>query len=76
MRLLICHCVGENFFTIEEVNQRISAFDFLDTKPSEIDLSLCKRENSKIKQFASQMMALCREFALIIGDKIPESDIS
>ena len=30
--------------------------------------------DSKIRQSASQMMALCREFALIIGDKIPESE--
>ena len=41
MRLLICHCVGKKFFTIEELNERIAAFVFLDNKPSEIDSSLC-----------------------------------
>ena len=74
MRLLICHCVGEKFFTIEELNERIAAFDFLENKPSEIDSSLCRLNDSKIRQSASQMMALCREFALIIGNKIPESE--
>lgn len=61
-------------FTIEEFNERITAFDFLGTKPTDIDLGLCKRDDSKIKQSASQMMALCHEFALIIDDKIPESE--
>ena len=74
MRLLICHCVGEMFFKIEDLNERIAAFDFLANKPSEIDISLCRRNDSKIKQSASQMMSLCREFALIIGDKIPENE--
>lgn len=74
MGLLLNYCVGEKFFTIEELNERIATFDFLDNKPSEIDSNLCKRSDSKVKQSASQMMALCREFALIIGDKIPEND--
>ena len=69
MGLLLNYCVGEKFFTIEELNERIATFDFLDNKPSEIDSNLCKRSDSKVKQSASQMMALCREFALIIGDR-------
>ena len=74
MRLLICHCIANTYYTIEELNRRITAFDFLDNKPSDIDSNLCRRNDSKVKQSASQMMALCREFALIIGDKIPENE--
>ena len=74
MKLLLCHCVSQKYFTIEELNERITAFDFLDNKPSEIDSNICRRGDSKIKQSASQMMALCREFALIIGDKVPEGE--
>ena len=73
MKLLIFHCVDKKFFTIEELNERNTAFDFLGIKPIVIDVNLCKCDDSKIKQSALQMMSLCREFALIIGDKIPES---
>ena len=46
MKLLLCHCVGKKYFTIEELNVRIAAFDFLDNKPSEIDSSVCRRTDS------------------------------
>ena len=62
MKLLLCHCVGEKFFT---------TFDFLNNKPSQIDSNVGRRDDFKIKQSASQMMALSREFAIIIGDKYP-----
>ena len=74
MGLFLCHCAGEKFSTIEELNERIATFDFFANKPSEIDSRLCRRNDSKVKQSASQMMTLCREFTLIIGDKVPESE--
>lgn len=73
MSLLICHCVRNKFFSVEELNGRIHAFDYLNDRPISIDLNICCSE-SKVKQSASQMMALSREFAMLIGDKIPESD--
>lgn len=73
MTLLLCHCIDSKFFTIEELNERILAFDFFNKKPTKIDPKIC-HSGSKVKQSASQMMALSREFALLIGDKIPEDD--
>ena len=73
MTLLLCHCVNNKLFTIDELNERIGAFEFLNNRLSEIDRKLCHSE-SKVRQSASQMMALCHEFGLIIGDKVPEND--
>ena len=47
--------------------------DFIYDKPSLLDTNLC-RSTMKIRQSASQMMALCRYFPLLIADKIPEDD--
>ena len=74
MKLLLCHCVHERFFTIEEMNRRIGAFDFLQNKPSDIDPNVCKQAQSKLRQSASQMMTLCRVLPLIVGDKVPADD--
>lgn len=74
MKLLLTHCVQEGFFTLEELNERICAFDFLKNKPSEIDSNLCRHAQSKLRQSASQMMTLCLELPLILGDKVPEDD--
>ena len=73
LSLLLNYCVHEKFFTLEELNQRIGATDFLNTKPCLIDPNICRTE-SKVKQSASQMMTLCREFPLLIADNIPEND--
>lgn len=70
---LLNYCVHEKFIKLEELNQRIISTDFLNNKPCLIDPNICHTE-SKVKQSASQMMALCREFPLLIADKIPESD--
>lgn len=42
-------------------------------KPTLLDTNLCKG-TQKIRQSASQVMALSRYLPLIIGDKIPEDD--
>lgn len=73
MALLLTHCVNQKYFTISELNHRINGFDFIHSKPIEVDSRVCTGE-LKVKQSASQMMALVREFALLIGDKIPEND--
>ena len=40
MKLLLCHCVGEKFFT---------TFDFLNNKPSQIDSNVGRRDDFKNK---------------------------
>ena len=73
MQLLLCYCVRKKYFTVEELNSRIHAFDFLHNTSSDIDSKICSTK-SKIKQSASQMMSLSRTFPLLIGDKIPDED--
>lgn len=73
MKLLIIHCVQEKYFSVEFLNDRIQRFDFESNKPSLLDVKLCK-SMGKIRQSASQMMMLSRNFPLLIGDKIPEDD--
>ncbi len=58
MKLLLFHCVGEKFFTIDELNEQMAAFDFCTNKPSEIDANLFRRSDSKLRQSASQMMTV------------------
>ena len=53
------------------VRSFFTTFEFLNNKPSQIDSNVGRRVDFKIKQSASQMMALSREFAIIIGDKYP-----
>lgn len=74
LRLLICHCVQQKYFTINVLNERISTYDFGNYKPTLIDVRLTSTPSAKIQQSASQMMALTREFTLLIGDKVPEDD--
>ena len=70
LKLLIGHCVQAKYFTI---NERIKAYDFGSNNPSQIDVRIVNSP-IKIRQSASQMMTLTREFPLLIGDRIPQTD--
>lgn len=74
LKLLICHCVQKKYFTIDFLNERIRTYDFGNNKPIPIDVRITKVPSVKIRQSVSQMMALTREFTLLIGDKVPEDD--
>ena len=74
LKLLICHCVHEKYFTIKVLNERINAYDFGSNTPTQIDVHLITTPSAKIRQSASQMMMLAREFPLLVGDRIPQDD--
>lgn len=74
LKLLIQHCVCSKYFTIDLLNQRITAYDFVRTKPSLIDTRIISNPSMKIRQSASQMMHLSREFPMLVGDLIPTDD--
>ena len=74
LKLLIRHCLQKAYFTIAELNQRIEAYDFGGNVPTNIDPKLANNPNVKIRQSASQIMALSREFPFLIADKIPQHD--
>ena len=74
LKLLITHFIQiKKYFTIDFLNDRIDRFDFTFDKPSLFDGNLC-RTSHKIRQSASQMMALSRHFPLLIGDIVPQDD--
>ena len=74
MKLLMCHCVRLKYFTINELNARVDKYGFTNNKPRHIDPAIVRNPESKIRQSASQMMALSQQLPLLIGDKIPEDD--
>ena len=74
MKLLLCHCVNLKYFTINELNARIDTYGFTDNKPRHIDPVVIRNKDAKIRQAASQMMSLCQQLPLLIGDRIPVDD--
>ena len=74
MKLLLVHCVNAKYFTIDLLNSRLTHFDFMNKKPSLFDPKVLKSDRGKIRQLASQMIVLTREFSILIGDKIPNNN--
>ena len=74
LKLLLQHCVSCKYFTIDELNERIERTSFAKNKPRLIDPSAVASE-TKIRQSASQMMALSQHIPLLIADKIPLEDL-
>ena len=75
LKLLIHHCVGRRYFTVNDLNDRLSRYDFeSQCKPTSVDQSIGRNPEASMHQSAEQMMALVQHLPLIIGDKIPESD--
>ena len=68
--IFFSHCSINGYFTIEELNSRIQ--NFIGPKPSLID-SKPHAHDYNIRQSASQMISLLKEFPILIGDKIPEA---
>ena len=74
LKLLLCYCLDQTFFTVDELNGRIDRFGFpTDSKPRLIDRNIGSDE-SKVKQSASQMLTLSQQFPILIGDKVPFDD--
>ena len=74
LKLLLIHCVQKMYFSVDLLNERLERFDFVFDKPSLIDVNIC-RPGTNIHQSASQMMTLSRYFPLLIGGKVPESNL-
>ena len=74
LKLLIIHCVCSRYFTIETLNERINAYDFVSNKPAQIDARIVSNPSINIRQSASQMIHLSREFPMLVADLIPQND--
>ncbi|CAC5410253.1 unnamed protein product [Mytilus coruscus] len=68
----IGYCVREKFFTLEELNNIITKFEFCTidkaNKPTTVSNQL---RNLKVKQTAAQIWCFTRFLPLMVGDKIP-----
>lgn len=53
LKLLINHCVNSGYFTIAELNDCISHFDFIANTPTPIDPALLRTGEHKLRQSAS-----------------------
>ena len=73
LKLLLKHSVSEKYFTIPQLNSRMSRYDFPNKCPTDFDPKICTTDKN-IHQSASQMMCLCHEFPILVGDFIPVSD--
>ena len=56
------------------LNERLSRFDYERNKPSLLDDKVVKKDGTKIRQSASQMISLSQFFPLLAGDLIPFED--
>lgn len=74
LKLLLCHCVRSNYFTINQLNERIEQYDFGSNNPVPIDPKIVSNATAKIRQSASQMMTLCQDLPILIADTIPLGD--
>ena len=74
LKLLLQHCVSRKYFTIDELNNRLSSFPFVCNEPRPIDPFVTRGGDAKIRQSASQMIVLSQHFPLLIGDRVPLED--
>lgn len=75
LKCLLAQCVMKKYFDMSELNQRILGFDFgQEDKPGQIDSAFVRDPDARIRQSASQMISLVRNFPLLIGDKLPRDD--
>ena len=74
LKHLILHCVEQKFFSITLLNRHLCQFDFEEDKPTLIDENLLKIDGAKLRQSASQMIALSQCFPLLVGDLVPYDD--
>lgn len=69
-------CINAEFITLEQLNQRISEFDYGYTeksaKPSPISENQIMEASEGFKQTAAQMAQMVTMLPLIISDKVPE----
>lgn len=76
MTKIILHFLEATFFTLDDLSNRISLFDFgfyeVDNLPVDIQISHLK--NGKLKMSASQSICFTIHFGLIIGDLVPRGN--
>ena len=78
IKALLKNCIKDmKYFTLEQLNVRISSFDYgyaeSSNKPFQIEQG-ASREDFRFRQTASSMWLLSRTMSLLIGDKVSQGD--
>ena len=76
IKLLLLHCIGNNFFTLNDYNTKLLDFTYgyaESDKPVPI-LSRVLHGDGSLRSTASQMLLLCRILPFLIGQKVPQGD--
>ena len=77
IKALLKHCIVNKYFTLDELNSRIHAFDYgyseMNNKPIALEVGVT-RDEVKFRQTASSSWLLARVLPLLIGDIIPLGD--
>ena len=75
MKNVIIHCVSEDYFSLDDLNDQIISFSFSEVdksnKPAKVSQVL---RNFKVKQSAAQVWCFVRHLPLLVGIKVPEND--
>ncbi|XP_051169592.1 uncharacterized protein LOC127286967 [Leptopilina boulardi] len=71
MQGIIDKCISESWLTLQEINRRLTTFDFSACGESNKPPPL---KNGKIKMSAAEMICFCRYFGVLFGDLIPDND--
>lgn len=76
LKLLLSYCVCEQkYFTIKDLNHKISVFDFGEEDRPFLDPAITKVPNERsIRQSAAETIVLVKYLPLLLGDTIPEDD--
>lgn len=69
LKLLLQHCIGENYFDLDLLNERLQSFDYGYNESGDKPAPLT--EVTKIKQTASQMKLFSNILPLLVGDRVP-----
>lgn len=76
VKLVLDQLINDGYFTLHELNQRITSFSYGFTdarnRPSLIQVTSLRNPYGPSGQTAAQMMCLIFNIPLIIGDKVPE----
>lgn len=72
----ILHMIESNIFTLDDLNNRISLFDFgfYEVGNLPVDIQMPHLKNGRLKMSASESLCFCVNFSLIIGDLVPRNN--
>lgn len=72
--IIYYYCIELKLFSIQVLNERLFGFDFGPERNKPCALSMEHISQGNVRQSASEMLILVRDFGLITGDFIPAEE--